>query len=203
MCVDLPPLQPNSSFCSTFTTTQCVVATERLRMDAIWNSVHQERAALIRDLHRLSPDDWGVESLCQGWRIRDVVAHLLDTATTTPTSFLTGMARAGFNFDRQNEFGLERYRSKEPEEPHQPARAGQESNFRPAPVLGPISHAPGGGNRARSGHSAPVGPSQGLPAGRPQDSHQVPSGHKHSVWGCPREVGWNQTRGRRRRVGAR
>ena len=85
-------------------------------MDAIWNSVHQERAALIRDLHRLSPDDWGVESLCQGWRIRDVVAHLLDTATTTPTSFLTGMARAGFNFDRQNEFGLERYRSKEPEE---------------------------------------------------------------------------------------
>ena len=29
MCVDLPPLQPNSSFCSTFTTTQCVVATRR------------------------------------------------------------------------------------------------------------------------------------------------------------------------------
>jgi|JI9StandDraft_1071089.scaffolds.fasta_scaffold18209_5 uncharacterized protein (TIGR03083 family) len=116
MCVDLPPLQPNSSFCSIFATTQCVVATEGLLMDVIWNSVHQERAALIRDLHRLSPDDWGVESLCQGWRIRDVVAHLLDTATTTPTSFLTGMARAGFNFDRQNEFGLERYRSKEPEE---------------------------------------------------------------------------------------
>lgn len=85
-------------------------------MDAIWNSVHRERAALIRDLRGLGPHDWDVESGCRGWRIRDVVAHLVDTAATTSTSFLTSMVRAGFDFDRQNELGVERYRGQRPEE---------------------------------------------------------------------------------------
>ena len=60
-------------------------------MDPIWDSVHQERAALIRDLGQLDPDDWAIETQCQGWRVREVVAHLIDTATTTPLSFLTAM----------------------------------------------------------------------------------------------------------------
>ncbi|RKQ35043.1 maleylpyruvate isomerase family mycothiol-dependent enzyme [Kocuria tytonis] len=85
-------------------------------MDAVWNSVHRERAALIGDLRGLGPHDWDVESACRGWRIRDVVAHLVDTAATTPAAFLTGMVRAGFDFDRQNELGVERYRGKRPEE---------------------------------------------------------------------------------------
>lgn len=85
-------------------------------MDAIWNSVHRERAALIRDLRDLGPLDWDAESGCRRWRIRDVVAHLVDTAATTPTTFLTGMVRAGFDFDRQNEIGVERYRDKQPDE---------------------------------------------------------------------------------------
>ncbi|MTB72693.1 maleylpyruvate isomerase family mycothiol-dependent enzyme [Arsenicicoccus sp. MKL-02] len=85
-------------------------------MDAIWNSVHRERAALIRDLRDLGPHDWDAESGCRRWRIRDVVAHLVDTAATTPTTFLTGMVRAGFDFDRQNELGVERYRDKQPDE---------------------------------------------------------------------------------------
>mgnify|MGYP001251351845 CR=1 FL=1 len=85
-------------------------------MDAIWNSVHRERAALIRDLRGLGPHDWDAESGCRRWRIRDVVAHLVDTAATTPTTFLTGMVRAGFDFDRQNELGVERYRDKQPDE---------------------------------------------------------------------------------------
>lgn len=85
-------------------------------MSAIWNSVHQERAALIHDLRRLSSDDWDVETTCQGWQIRDVVAHLVDTARTTPTSFLVGMVRAGFDFDKQNDVGGESYRSRRPDE---------------------------------------------------------------------------------------
>ena len=46
-------------------------------MDPVWNSVHRERAELIRDLRDLGPHDWDVESACRGWRIRDVVAHLV------------------------------------------------------------------------------------------------------------------------------
>lgn len=85
-------------------------------MDAIWNSVHRERAALIPDLRDLGPHDWDAESGCRRWRFRDVVAHLVDTAATTPTTFLRGMVRAGFDFDRQNELGVERYRDKQSDE---------------------------------------------------------------------------------------
>jgi len=85
-------------------------------MDPIWESVHQERAALIRDLGQLDPDDWAIETQCQGWRVREVVAHLIDTATTTPLSFLTAMVRAKFDFDRQNDLGLKRYNTSDPAE---------------------------------------------------------------------------------------
>lgn len=85
-------------------------------MNPIWESVHQERATLIRDLRQLDPDDWSIETQCPGWRVRDVVAHLIDTATTTPLSFLTAMVRAKFDFDRQNELGLKRYNSSDPAE---------------------------------------------------------------------------------------
>jgi uncharacterized protein (TIGR03083 family) len=36
-----------------------------------------ERADLVEFLRTLSGDDWLVPSLCGGWRIRDVVAHLM------------------------------------------------------------------------------------------------------------------------------
>ena len=45
-------------------------------MDPVWNSVHRERAELIRDLRDLGPHDWDVESACRGWRIRDVAGAL-------------------------------------------------------------------------------------------------------------------------------
>ena len=41
-----------------------------------------ERADLVEFLRTLSDDDWLVPSLCEGWRVRDVVAHLsVDTVS--------------------------------------------------------------------------------------------------------------------------
>jgi Mycothiol maleylpyruvate isomerase N-terminal domain len=41
-----------------------------------------ERADLVEFLRTLSGDDWLVPSLCEGWRVRDVVAHLqVDTVS--------------------------------------------------------------------------------------------------------------------------
>lgn len=41
-----------------------------------------ERADLVEFLRTLSDDDWLVPSLCKGWRVRDVVAHLsVDTVS--------------------------------------------------------------------------------------------------------------------------
>ncbi|MGW7361488.1 maleylpyruvate isomerase family mycothiol-dependent enzyme, partial [Streptomyces sp. NPDC054802] len=78
--------------------------------------VHAERAALIEDLARLDDGQWGQPSLCAGWTVHDVVAHLVDTARTTRIGFMAGLARARFDFDRQNARGVERERGATPEE---------------------------------------------------------------------------------------
>lgn len=53
-------------------------------MHPIWNMVHTERAALVKDLQHVSDDAWETASLCPGWAVHDVVAHLVDCALTTP-----------------------------------------------------------------------------------------------------------------------
>jgi uncharacterized protein (TIGR03083 family) len=80
----------------------------------VWTLVHAERAALIDDLERLDDHRWAVPSLCPGWTVHDVVAHLVDTARTTRLGFLVGMARTRFDFDRLNTRGVERERRASP-----------------------------------------------------------------------------------------
>jgi uncharacterized protein (TIGR03083 family) len=72
--------------------------------------VHAERAALIDDLVHLDAERWDEPSLCGEWTVHDVVAHLVDTARTTRLGFVVGLARARFDFDRQNARGVERER---------------------------------------------------------------------------------------------
>lgn len=85
-------------------------------MKDVWPMVHAERAALIGDLERLDAERWDEPSLCAGWTVHDVVAHLVDTARTTRPGFLIGLARARFDFDRQNARGVERERGASPGE---------------------------------------------------------------------------------------
>lgn len=66
----------------------------------IWAVVHNERAALADDLAQLSSDQWAKPSLCDGWDVHDVLAHMAATATMTRLRFAAGFARAGFSFDR-------------------------------------------------------------------------------------------------------
>lgn len=85
-------------------------------MGDVWPMVHAERAALIEDLEKLDAARWDEPSLCAEWTVHDVVAHLADTARTTRLGFLVGLARARFDFDRQNARGVERERGASPEE---------------------------------------------------------------------------------------
>ncbi|MFJ1781914.1 maleylpyruvate isomerase family mycothiol-dependent enzyme [Streptomyces anulatus] len=82
----------------------------------IWRMVHAERAALADDLARLDTGQWDAPSLCEGWTVRDVTAHLVDTARTTRIGFVAGLVRARFDFDRQNARGVERERGASPQE---------------------------------------------------------------------------------------
>lgn len=80
----------------------------------IWPLVHAERAALITDLEGLADDEWEQPSRCPGWSVHDVVAHLIDVAESTRSGFAIDMARARFDFDRQNERGVARSRQATP-----------------------------------------------------------------------------------------
>ncbi|MFD4339922.1 maleylpyruvate isomerase family mycothiol-dependent enzyme [Streptomyces anulatus] len=82
----------------------------------VWRMVHAERAALADDLARLDAGQWDAPSLCEGWTVRDVAAHLVDTARTTRIGFVAGLVRARFDFDRQNARGVERERGASPRE---------------------------------------------------------------------------------------
>ncbi|WP_068000729.1 maleylpyruvate isomerase family mycothiol-dependent enzyme [Nocardia pseudobrasiliensis] len=78
--------------------------------------VHAERWALIEDLSRLDDKQWETPSLCPGWSVREVAAHLVNAARTTRLSFVIGLARAGFDFHRQNARGVARELGASPQE---------------------------------------------------------------------------------------
>ena len=80
----------------------------------IWPVVHHERRALAHDLEAIDPAQWGMASLCPGWDIHDVLAHLIDSATTTRLAFIRRMVAARFDFDRDNAAGISRERASNP-----------------------------------------------------------------------------------------
>lgn len=82
----------------------------------VWAMVHAERAAMIEDLEGLDDGQWDVPSLCAGWTVHDVVAHIIDTAKTTRLGFVIGLARARFDFHLQNTRGVQRERGATPQE---------------------------------------------------------------------------------------
>jgi uncharacterized protein (TIGR03083 family) len=65
----------------------------------LWSMIHAERQALADDLASLSEAQWATPSLCSGWTVHDMLAHMLATAKMTPGKFFTKLAGAGFSFD--------------------------------------------------------------------------------------------------------
>ena len=74
----------------------------------IWPVVHDERAALAADLTSaaLGEDQWSGPSPCEGWTVRDVLAHMTATAKMTPAKFFPAMIGCGFSFDKVQEKGI-------------------------------------------------------------------------------------------------
>ena len=44
---------------------------------AVWAHIHAERRALAATLADLSPEHWQADSLCAGWTVQDVAAHVI------------------------------------------------------------------------------------------------------------------------------
>lgn len=83
---------------------------------SLWSVVHDERQALAHDLEALRPAEWRTPSLCLGWDVHDVLAHLVDTAKTSRLGFLGRMVAAGFDFDRANAGGIAREKAADPQD---------------------------------------------------------------------------------------
>jgi uncharacterized protein (TIGR03083 family) len=80
----------------------------------VWRAVHAERRALAEELTGLTEEQWRVPSLCPGWDVHDVVAHLVDTARTGRLRFVRELVAARGDFDRANERGVAREKRSDP-----------------------------------------------------------------------------------------
>lgn len=47
--------------------------------DEVWRHIHAERAALADTLGSLTAEQWAEPSLCAGWTVKDVAAHVIST----------------------------------------------------------------------------------------------------------------------------
>lgn len=67
--------------------------------DEVWQTIDDERLSLADLLDDLSAEEWETPSLCAGWRVRDVAAHLT-LAHAGMLSAMVWMLRARGNFNR-------------------------------------------------------------------------------------------------------
>lgn len=81
-----------------------------------WDLIHAERARLAEVLAGLSAEQWHADSLCAGWSVEQVTAHLTAAANTGTWAWMRSMVRAGFNTDRHNARLLARYLGNTPPE---------------------------------------------------------------------------------------
>ena len=66
---------------------------------ATWAMIHAERKALAATIEELTAEQWDSPSLCAGWSVGFLAAHILAGAEQTPGRFLGGMVTTGFRFN--------------------------------------------------------------------------------------------------------
>jgi uncharacterized protein (TIGR03083 family) len=79
-----------------------------------WQLIQTERTRTADAFAALGDADWDAPSLCDGWRNRDALAHIVATAELSTGGFLGGMVRNGFNFNRMVAGDIRRVGADEP-----------------------------------------------------------------------------------------
>jgi|SRR5882757_6427537 len=73
-----------------------------------------ERADLADLLATLSPEEWEARTLCDRWRVHEVVAHLVSYDELDTTGLLRRLALGRFHPDRANAVGVVEYGPRTP-----------------------------------------------------------------------------------------
>ena len=142
-------------------------AAERLgsaRMSDMWSTVATERGALAADLADLSDRQWKTPSLCDGWTVRDVLAHQTGTASMSTPKFLTRMAAAGFRFPVFANREIRRHLGDSPRATLAEFRDKQHSTSCPPGTEALVARR---GDRALRGHPPAAGHQPRLPGSAP------------------------------------
>ena len=66
----------------------------------VWDTIHAERQALVDDLQPITEPQWTQPTMCDGWSVRDVLAHMTATAQFTPPKFFVRMVGSGFSLSK-------------------------------------------------------------------------------------------------------
>ncbi len=67
-----------------------------------WTSIKNGREALGDYLAGLSTEEWNRPSLCAGWTVKDVAAHMLVIPTMSKGKVFGSFLGSGFNLDKMN-----------------------------------------------------------------------------------------------------
>jgi uncharacterized protein (TIGR03083 family) len=76
----------------------------------------EEREDFADLLDGLSPEQWEQPTLCERWRVRDVVAHVLSYDELTPWQLVRRFAKGRLLPERINAIGVSEYASRSPEQ---------------------------------------------------------------------------------------
>ncbi|MGH3098959.1 MAG: maleylpyruvate isomerase family mycothiol-dependent enzyme [Streptosporangiales bacterium] len=75
-----------------------------------------ERTSFLEFLTTLSPEQWEAPTLCEGWRVRDVVAHAVSYDELDWPGVLRRSARGRFRLGRANAVGVAANAQRSPED---------------------------------------------------------------------------------------
>ncbi|NEW37934.1 maleylpyruvate isomerase family mycothiol-dependent enzyme [Nocardia cyriacigeorgica] len=70
--------------------------------EQVWQAIAAERRRLVELLAALPDSDWNRDSLCAGWRVREVVAHVVISSGSSTSWLLWQLVRARGSIDRLN-----------------------------------------------------------------------------------------------------
>jgi uncharacterized protein (TIGR03083 family) len=81
---------------------------------SLMDMAYDERTDLAAFLETLTPQEWHAPSLCEGWTVKDVVAHMVSYEELTPCGLLKRFARG--RVVHANEVGVEEFAPMSPQE---------------------------------------------------------------------------------------
>ena len=101
--------------------------------------LRQARLPFIELLASLGPPEWDTPSLCGGWTVRHVAAHVAWASVDPPLAMVTGLLRARLDVNRLNDENAQRWARRGPTAALEQLRANAASGATPFGVPWPAA----------------------------------------------------------------